>query len=130
MITMTQHVGEQSIRDDWPVEDRRAHERYDTLSYLRAVDTTNGLMIGEIEDISFGGFKLQLAAPLRRGATYSVRIEMRIEGNDRAPIELTARNIWMHKVDLEGVTHAGFVFIGLLPGAREQLQALFAELAA
>jgi c-di-GMP-binding flagellar brake protein YcgR len=129
MTTMTPRADGQLIRDDWPVEDRRAHERYDAQSYLRAVDMSNGQVLGEIEDISLGGFRLQLAAPLRRGATYAARVEVRIEGDDRASIEMTARNIWMHKVDLEGVTHAGFVFIDLSPEARERIRALLSELA-
>ena len=129
MINTMQRAGGQAIRDDWPAEDRRAHERYDAQSYLRAVDTSCGVVLGEIEDISAGGFRLQLTTSLHRGATYAVRVEVRIEGDDRAPIEMTARNIWVHKVDREGVTHAGFVFIDLSPNTREQLQALFTELA-
>ncbi len=112
---------------DWPVEDRRAHERYADQSHLRAVNSADGMLLGEIQDISLGGARMKLDCTLPRRGTYAMRIDIRMDGEIRSPIHVTARNVWMHSVDLEKVTYAGFVFIDLSDQARAQIEAIFAE---
>jgi hypothetical protein len=41
---------------------------------------------------------------------------------------VTARNIWIHKISFDDITHAGYVFIGLSPQAKAQIQGFFTEL--
>lgn len=113
---------------DWPVEDRRAHERYTDHSYLRAFNLADGMLLGEVHDISLGGLQMKLDRTMPRRGTYAVRIDVRMEGDNRSPIHVTARNVWTHPVDLEKATYAGFVFIDLSEQARTQLEAIFAEL--
>lgn len=122
--------GEPADAQAWPVDDRRAHPRHEAPSYLRALDVADGRSIGEVEDMSLGGFKLQLAAPIPRGATFDLRLDLCIDGRQRQPINVRARNIWLHRVDHEGVTHAGFVYLDLSAKARAQIEAFFAELSA
>ncbi len=113
---------------DWPVEDRRAHERYADESHLRAFNSSDGMLLGEIQDISLGGMRMKLDSTLLRRGTYAMRIDIRMEGENRSPIHVTARNVWMHPVDIEKVTYAGFVFIDLPDQARAQIEAIFSEL--
>lgn len=120
--------GRPQVECDRAEVERRTDERYAAPSYLRVVDTACGEVLGEIEDISLGGFKLQVRHALQRGATCPLRIDIRIDGDDRAPIEVTARNIWVQKFSFDGITRAGFVFVGLSPTARAQLEGFFAEL--
>jgi len=113
---------------DWPQEDRRAHERYPAESHLLAVDAASGRLLGEIQDISLGGLRLKQQCALQRRSTYEMRIDIRMEGQDRSPILVKARNVWMHSVDRENAVYAGFVFVDLSVEARSQIEALFAEL--
>jgi hypothetical protein len=108
--------------------ERRVHERHEAQSYLRAIDAASGDLLGELEDISLGGFKLEVHQVIRRGATYDLRIDIRIDGRNPLPIEVKARNIWVHRLEFDGKARAGFVFIGLVPAARARLEALFAEI--
>lgn len=114
--------------DNWPVENRRAHERYADQSHLRAVNSGDGMLLGEIQDISLGGVRMKLDCTLPRRGTYAMRIDIRMDGENRSPIHVTARNVWMHSVDFEKATYAGFVFIDLSDQARAQIDAIFAEL--
>ena len=120
--------GKPPVECDQADVERRTDERYAAPSYLRVVDTAGGEVLGEIEDISLGGFKLQVRQTLQRGATCALRIDIRIDGHDRTPIEVVARNIWVQKFSFDGITRAGFVFIGLSPTARAQFEGFFAEL--
>jgi c-di-GMP-binding flagellar brake protein YcgR len=128
MDTAFKQSGMQAIENDLTEAERRADERHATLSYLRAVDTATGDVLGTLEDISLGGFKLQVLQTLQRRATYALHIEVRIDGRAVAPIEVTARNVWVHKFEFEPCSRAGFVFVDLAPATRNRITALFPEL--
>ena len=94
---------------------------------LRAVDPVTEQVLGEVEDISPGGFKLLVTGTLRRRETVIVRIDVRIDGQDHWPIVARARNVWAHSLESDGAARAGFVFVELLPRSLLQIEAFIAE---
>ena len=121
-----------SPANEWPVEDRRADPRYETPSFVRALDRSTLAVVGEIDDISLGGFRLQLSSPEVLGDRQyrSLRLDMCVDGQPREPIDLVARVCWTHHDPALGVTLAGFELGHLSAKAATQLKVFIGELSA
>ena len=115
---------------DWSEAERRAYERYAAQSYVRVVDAPTGATVGEIVDISVGGFKLAARRQFRRDGVYEFRIDVCVEGKGREPIAAAARNVWSAAKNGSDNFHAGFVFVNLSASSRARLQEFIDELSA
>jgi len=127
MDTRTMSGDSYAVERDWSEAERRAYERYAAQSYVRVVDVPSGDTVGEIVDISAGGFKLAARRKFRRDDVYAFRIDVCVEGNGREPITALARNVWSAASSVDNL-HAGFVFISLSALSRARLQQFIDEL--
>jgi hypothetical protein len=118
------------VECDWSEAERRAYERYAAQSYVRVVDVPSGATVGEIVDISAGGFKLAARRQFRRDGVYEFRIDVCVDGEGREPITAVARNVWSAAKDGSDNLHAGFVFVNLSALSRARLQQFIDELTA
>ena len=119
-----------AVECDWSDADRRAYERHAAQSYVRVVDVPSGAAVGEMLDISAGGFKLSAARGFRRGGIYQFRIDVCVDGRGRAPITAVARNVWSAAENGADAFRAGFVFVDLSAQARARLLQFIDELSA
>ena len=119
-----------AVECDWSEAERRAYERHAARSYVRVVDARSEATVGEIVDISAGGFKLAARRQFRRDGLYDFRIDVRVDGEDREPITAVARNVWSAAKNGSDNLHAGFVFANLSALSRTRLQQFIDELSA
>jgi c-di-GMP-binding flagellar brake protein YcgR len=110
--------------------ERRAYERHAARSYVRAIDVHSGATMGEIVDISAGGFKLAGRRQFRLDGVYEFRIDVRVDGKDREPITAVARNVWSSAASCSEEFQAGFMFGSLSALSRARLQQFIDELSA
>ena len=115
---------------DWSETERRAYERHAAQSYVRVVDVPSGATVGEIVDISAGGFKLAARREFRRDGVYEFRIDVCVDGKGREPITAVVRNVWSEAKNGSGTLHAGFVFVSLSAQSRGPLRQFIDELSA
>jgi hypothetical protein len=115
---------------DWSEAERRAYERHAARSYARVVDVPSGANVGEMLDISAGGFKMATRRPFLRDGVYEFRIDVRVDGKDREPITAVARNVWSAAKYGSEDLHAGFMFVNLSALSRARLQQFIDELSA
>jgi c-di-GMP-binding flagellar brake protein YcgR len=123
-------AGSAADTDDLQVEERRAHERYSARSFLRVFDRESGQALGDIDDISLGGFRLETGYSQDLGdpGPRALRIEICIEGRKQAPIAVDACQRWINREAEHGVTRAGYEFVALTPLARQRIERFIAEL--
>ena len=112
------------------VEERRSHERLSARSFLRVFDRESGQALGDIDDISLGGFRLEAGYSQDLGdpGPRALRIEICVDGVKRAPIAVEAHQRWMNREAKHGVTRAGYEFDSLTPLARQRIERFMAEL--
>ena len=97
---------------------------------MRVVDVPGGTAVGEMLDISAGGFKLSAARAFQRGGIYQFRIDVCVDGQRREPITVVARNVWSAVENGADAFRAGFVFVELSAQMRGRLQQFIDELSA
>jgi c-di-GMP-binding flagellar brake protein YcgR len=114
----------------WSEAERRAYERHAARSYVRVIDVHSGATMGEIVDISAGGFKLAAHRQFRLDGVYEFRIDVRVDGKDREPITAVARNVWSTAASGSDDFQAGFMFVSLSALSRARLQEFIDELSA
>jgi hypothetical protein len=119
-----------TVECDWCEAERRAYERHAAQSYVRVVDMPSGATVGEVMDISAGGFKLAARRQFRRGGVYEFRIDVCVDGKGREPIIAVARNVWSAAKRGSDNLHAGFMFVNLPALSRARLQQFIDELSA
>lgn len=105
-------------------DERRAHPRSAAPSYIRAVHVTTSAALGELDDISIGGFRLQAAAAADLGTAgqdRALRLEPCIQGTSQAPIHVIACLRWQRSDAALGKVVAGFEFTRLSQAAVLQL---------
>jgi c-di-GMP-binding flagellar brake protein YcgR len=110
-------------------DERRAHARSVTSSYIRVVHVATSAVLGRVEDISIGGFRLRAVAAADLGAAdqdRALRMEPCIQGAALTPIHVVACLRWQ-RPDTELVV-AGFEFTRLSPAAVLQLDAFLQAL--
>ena len=129
MDTRKTTAGSYAVECDWSDAERRAYERHAAHSYMRVVDVPSEATVGEIVDISLGGFKLAARRQFLRDSVYEFRIDVCVDGKGREPITVGARNVWS-AAENGSDNHAGFVFANLSALSRARLQQFIDELSA
>ena len=112
----------------WVGVNWRFQQRLNVHSHLAALDVASSVVLGNLEDISLTGFRLQPRGTMSRGTTGDLRIVVRIDGLEFPYIDVKARNIWSHYLYCDGIARAGFVFVDLSPAALGRTQAVFTRL--
>jgi len=107
------------------MDERRVHARRTPDAPLVAIHMDDGTILGEITDLSVGGFKLKVRSDftLQRRGLYPIRIDLQQDGVVRWPVFVTVQNVWQHRIDPASPDlTAGFVFIEPSPKARRHLE--------
>ena len=108
------------------IDERRAHPRSAAPSYIRVVHVATSAVLGEVEDISIGGFRLRGAAAGDLGTAgqdRALRLEPCVQGGPKAPIHIVARLRWQRSDAALDQVVAGFEFTRLSQAAVLQLDA-------
>jgi len=115
---------------DWSEHERRQYERYAVSSYLRVVDADSGIVLGDVVDISLGGFKLIGAERETSGRRMKLRLEYGLENGRQAGLAFEATCVWHGADDATGSNAAGFAFRELSRAASDEIARLITELSA
>jgi hypothetical protein len=98
-----------------PSENRKLERRNFTY-YMRVMDEAAGTLVGQILDISTGGFKLESSKPLPVGTVFSLRIDQTGEISHRSYISFTARSRWCQRDPFDPtIYNVGFQLMNMTP---------------
>lgn len=113
---------------DWSEQERRQYERHAVSCYLRVFAIEEGVVVGDVVDISAGGFKIVGSRPMVPGRRMQLRLEYGLESGRHSFIELEARCVWYDTDDATGLDAGGFAFCELSASVRQLIARLIAEL--
>jgi hypothetical protein len=74
--------------------ERRKLSRRNFSYYMRVLDDVTLKLIGQLSDISTGGFKLDCERPVPLNVDFRLRIDLTSEISNRSYISFTARAMW------------------------------------
>ena len=96
--------------------DKRKLDRKNFTYYMRVLDESTGDLIGQLADISTGGFKIESTTPIPLGITYQLRIDQTHEISDKSYLSFTARVRWCQKDPYDPtVYNVGFQLVDMTP---------------
>lgn len=77
-------------------------------TYIEAIDTTNGEVVGYVEDLSAHGLRVIGPHPIEKGRSLTIELSLseQVEGSDS--IVLQARSAWTRKDSLSSMHRTGF----------------------
>jgi hypothetical protein len=82
-------------RNSKPEKERRKRERRTFSYYMQFKDDLTGELVGSLEDISLGGFRLEGSKRIPLNAEVRFRVDLPAEVPGKAVIGITARNRWI-----------------------------------
>ncbi len=98
-------------------EDRRKLDRKNFTYYMRVLDETTGALIGQLADISTGGFKIESTTVIPVNTTYQLRIDQTREISDKSYLTFSARVRWCQRDPYDPtIYNAGFQLVDMTPG--------------
>lgn len=115
---------------DWSERERRQYERHAVNLYLRVVSVQGAAVLGEVVDISLGGFKLIGQQRMMAGRRMKLRLEFGLASGRRSGVAFEAKCIWEGPDEVSGLFAAGFAFCELSGAATEEIASVIAELSA
>lgn len=96
--------------------DNRKLERRNFTYYMRVMDEASGTLVGQILDISTGGFKLESSKPLPVGTVFSLRIDQTGQISPKSFIAFTARSRWCQRDPFDPtIYNVGFQLMNMTP---------------
>ncbi|MDP1547126.1 MAG: PilZ domain-containing protein [Anaerolineales bacterium] len=96
--------------------ERRKLARRNFTYYMRVLEDASGTLIGQMLDISTGGFKLESSQPLPVGVTYKLRIDQTAEISSKSYISFSARTTWcQHDMYDPSIYNVGFQLLNMTP---------------
>lgn len=96
--------------------ERRKLSRKNFSYYMRVLDERTGNLIGQLSDISTGGFKLESTQPLQVGTTYQLRIDQTGEISAKSYITFAARIRWCQRDPYDPtIYNVGFQLLDMTP---------------
>lgn len=75
-------------------DERRKLDRKNFTYYMRVLDEATGELIGQLSDISTGGFKIESTTPIPLGSNFRLRIDQTREISNKSFLLFTARVRW------------------------------------
>jgi c-di-GMP-binding flagellar brake protein YcgR len=116
------------IAHDWSESERRQYERHSVEFFLRVQDRNQGVVLGDVVDISLGGMKLLSAAPIPIDQHFDLSMSISLESGRRETISFEARSVWCQKDEGTHLYNLGFQFLNLSAEALRGVQAILGEL--
>ncbi len=96
--------------------DLRRQERRACSLYLRLVNHRTREIVGDIADVSYGGFKLESSKPMAPNLLFTFRMDMPPEITDKPYILFNARSRWCRTDPLDGRLYdIGFEIVAMDP---------------
>jgi hypothetical protein len=106
-----------------PRRERRNRERRSSSLYLQFVNQRTGQLIGDMADISAGGFRLESIRPIQPHMQFAFRIDVPPGISGQPFIKLVARSLWCRPDPLDSRLYdAGFEILSVDPGDRHALE--------
>lgn len=97
--------------------EKRKLERKNFTYYMRVMNESTGDLIGQLGDISSGGFKLESAKPIPLGEVFFLRIDQTGEISQKSYITFKARTRWCQKDPYDPtIYNVGFQIVEMTPG--------------
>jgi len=108
--------------------ERRKLDRKNFTYYMRVLDEATGELVGQLSDISTGGFKIESATAIPLGAIFRLRIDQTREISNKAYLLFTARVRWCQR-DMYDPTiyNIGFQLVDMTPGDYDIFVKMFNE---
>jgi hypothetical protein len=96
--------------------ERRKLTRKEFTYYMRVLEEISGALVGQIVDISTGGFKIESSEPIPVGAVMRLRIDQTNELAQKSYISFSARVRWCQKDAYDPTTYnVGFQLLDMSP---------------
>lgn len=84
--------------------------------YMRVLDKNTGELIGQISDISTGGFKLESSSPVAVGLAMELCIDQMSQLSERSFIVFSARTRWCERDPYDPtIYNVGFQLLDMTP---------------
>jgi len=97
--------------------DKRKLERKNFAYYMRVMNESTGDLVGQLGDISSGGFKLESSKPIPLGEIFFLRIDQTGEISKKSYITFKARTRWCQKDPYDPtIYNVGFQIVEMSPG--------------
>ena len=97
-------------------QERRKLNRRNFTYYMQVLDEHTGDLIGQISDISTGGFKLESTQRVPVGASYQLRIDQVGEISPKSYITFAARTRWCQRDPYDPtIYNVGFQIVDMTP---------------
>jgi len=107
-------------------QERRKLSRKLFSYYMQVLDEYSGELIGQLADISTGGFKLESSQRLPANTTYTLRIEQTREISPKSHITFSARTRWCQRDPYDPtIYNVGFQILDMTPADYEIFVAMF-----
>jgi hypothetical protein len=96
--------------------DKRKLERKNFSYYMRVMNEHTGDLVGQLGDISSGGFRLESSTPMAVGQTLDLRIDQTGEISQKGFIIFSARTRWCQKDPYDPtIYNVGFQIVNMTP---------------
>ncbi|MCL4270537.1 MAG: PilZ domain-containing protein [Anaerolineales bacterium] len=94
--------------------------------YMRVLDEYTGEIIGQIADISTGGFKIESTQRLPVGASYQLRIDQMGAISPKSHITFAARTRWCQRDPYDPtIYNVGFQIVDMTPADYDIFVSMF-----
>lgn len=108
-----------------PIADRRNRKRRTVSLYMRFLNGRTGEPVGNLANMSPGGFMLESVKPIQIDAEFSFRVDLPSEISGKPFMLLTAVSRWSRRDPVDGRLYdTGFEIIRMDPGDTRALQLL------
>lgn len=93
--------------------DQRRKPRLEIMENLNVSETSSGVLLGQLVNISEEGLMLVSSAPLATGRTYHLTIPLSAEGLNDSSIRLIAESLWCEDANSSGTFWTGFQIVDI-----------------
>ena len=108
--------------------ERRKLDRRNFTFYMRVLDEATGELVGQLSDISTGGFKIECTTPIPIGADFRLRIDQTREISNKSYLSFTARVRWCQRDPYDPtIFNIGFQLVDMTPADYDVFVKMFNE---
>ncbi len=108
--------------------EKRKLDRKNFTYYMRVLDEISGELVGQLSDISTGGFKIESTTPIPLGMVYQLRIDQTREISNKSYLLFTARARWCQRDPYDPtIYNVGFQLVDMTPADYDVFVKMFNE---
>lgn len=108
--------------------ERRKLSRRNFSYYMRVLDEVTGNLVGQLSDISTGGFKIESSQPIAAGTDFQLRIDQTREISNKNYLSFTARVKWCSRDPFDPtIYNVGFELVDMTPADYDIFIKMFNE---